>query len=595
MRTVIARLPVSSLLPLLTLLALSCDRTTEPRGRVSAEQPLVVAGMTPRMEIPRMTQLTTSGRSGPASWESSDTVVATVTPTGLLTARFPGAATITARRGGASATVALTVVASSLELGASIVSVELGDRHSLTAMVRDADGNVIGGVPVTWRSSNPAVAGVDIESGVVTSLAKGTARITASAGGVTNATTVLVRLPHPFALAFDAIGTVGYYACGLESQTGLAYCWGDNHSGALGIGEKDGTDVPELVDDGARRFRNLSVAAYSNCAVEVGTDLAYCWGRNEYGQLGDGSVATRWFPTLVGGGAHRFSTISASAVVTCGVELGSGRGYCWGMSGLVGNGMPSPSALPARVGGVSLRFTSISASPGLVCGVEAETLLGYCWGPNEAGQVGDGTRTARLTPTLVGDGKHRFTTISAGGTVACGVEAQTGHLYCWGANVFGQLGDGTTTARLHPTLVGDGNVRFSGVDAGPEMVCGIEARTGAGYCWGRNRAGSLGDGTTMDRHVPTLVGNGSPRFTSVSAGGAGGYEVCGVEAQTGRGFCWGLSRLLPTPLAPSAPPTPAGALATSPAAMRAGGAWRSSPAVPQAYGSGSQLGHAADR
>ena len=591
MRTAVARSPVSSLLPFLTLLALACDHAIEPGSRVVAEQPLVVAGTTPRMEIPRTAQLTTAGGSGPASWESSDTAVATVSPTGLLTARFPGAATITARRGGTSATVSLTVVASSLDLGPSIVSVELGDRRALRAILRDADGGVIGGVPVTWRSDNPVVAGVDIESGVVTSLTKGTARITASAGGVTNATTVLVSLPHLFALAFDAIGTVGNYACGLESQTGLAYCWGDNHSGALGIGEKDGTDVPVLVDDGARRFRSLSVAAYSNCAVEVGTDLAYCWGRNEYGQLGDGTVATRWFPTRVGHGALRFSTISASAAVTCGIQLDTGRGYCWGTAGLLGNGTASPSALPAQVGGVSLRFTSISASPGLVCGVEAETLLGYCWGPNEAGQVGDGTRTARLTPAVVGDGQHRFTTISAGGTVACGVEALTGHGYCWGANAFGQLGDGTTTARLRPTLVGDGDVRFSGVDAGPEMVCGIEARTGAGYCWGRNRAGSLGDGTTMDRHVPTLVGDGSPRFTSMSAGRAGGHEVCGVEAQTGRGFCWGLSRLLPTPLAPPAPATPAGALATSPA-TRAGGAWRTSPAVPRAYDAASRLGHA---
>jgi alpha-tubulin suppressor-like RCC1 family protein len=105
--------------------------------------------------------------------------------------------------------------------------------------------------------------------------------------------------------------------------------------------------------------------------------------------------------------------------------------------------------------------------------------------------------------------------ITAGGDLACGVEVQTGLGYCWGSNKFGQLGDGTTIDRLVPTLVGGGHVRFSRIDAGVEDACGIEAQSGLGYCWGSNRVGQLGDGTTVDRLVPTLVGGGNRRFRSI--------------------------------------------------------------------------------
>jgi hypothetical protein len=82
------------------------------------------------------------------------------------------------------------------------------------------------------------------------------------------------------------------------------------------------------------------------------------------------------------------------------------------------------------------------------------------------------------------------------------------------------------------------------------MVCALEAETEAAYCWGRNNNGSLGDGTNVSRLVPTQVAGGI-RFSSITTGGGGGgyggHETCGVEAKTGRAFCWGFDRVVPTP------------------------------------------------
>lgn len=339
-------------------------------------------------------------------------------------------------------------------------------------------------------------------------------------------------------LVFSSMGVAPNHKCGLEAVTGLAYCWGDTHSGALGIGvsgNDDGSayDFPALVW-GARSFSSMTVSSYDTCGIEALTALAYCWGNNNNGQLGDGTFDTGWIPTLVGAGSIRFSSISAGVVVTCGIEAQSGFGYCWGKGGLIGDGTLSQRSNPTLVGSGSVRFSSISASESHVCGIEAQTGLAYCWGLN-GGELGDGTTTDRLVPTLV-VGRRKFTSIDAEYHLTCGIEAETDLAYCWGKNSFGQVGDGTTTDRPVPTLVESGSVRFSSINAGGEAACAVETQTSVGYCWGHNNLGQLGDGTTTDRLVPTMVGGGTPRFSSISA--TSWYQG-GVEAQTGFGYWWG--------------------------------------------------------
>jgi alpha-tubulin suppressor-like RCC1 family protein len=421
-------------------------------------------------------------------------------------------------------------------------------------------------VPIHWSTADPSVATIDASAGLVTGIAPGTTTIAATGGGSTAFVTVTVRSPTtggapPLApLMFSSLGTVGNYACGIEAKSAFAYCWGDNHSASLGSGDGPGSDDPVRVGAGAaRRFASISVGFYTNCAIETGTELAYCWGSNRFGQVGDGtsgSWAVRSAPTLVAGGSRRFSTISTSGTVTCGVEAATSLGYCWGEAGLIGDGTLSQRSIPTLVGsGERRRFGSISVGRGVACGVELETGLGYCWGSNRGGLLGDGTTEDRLIPTVIGDGRVRFSTLSASDAVVCGIEAGTRLGYCWGPNEFGQVGDGSRMERLGPALVGQGALRFSSISAGSTMVCAVEADTDVGFCWGRNRNGSLGDGTLSDRSMPVALGGGL-HFASITAGGAGGgFEACGVEALTGLGYCWGHMRLVPAALGASTAPS----------------------------------------
>jgi alpha-tubulin suppressor-like RCC1 family protein len=185
------------------------------------------------------------------------------------------------------------------------------------------------------------------------------------------------------------------------------------------------------------------------CAVTTG-GLAYCWGANTFGQLGDGTATQQEAPVAVSGGLT-FSTVSATgASHTCGVTSGG---------------------------------------------------AGYCWGWNGSGELGDGSTAASAVPVPVTGGLV-FAAVSAGGGHTCGLTT-SGSAYCWGLNDLGQLGDGTTTQRTSPVAV-SGGLTFGSIDAGFAHVAAIAAG-GAGYSWGSNTSGELGDGTTTNRTVPTLV------------------------------------------------------------------------------------------
>src|SRR5438034_185888 len=139
---------------------------------------------------------------------------------------------------------------------------------------------------------------------------------------------------------------------------------------------------------------------------------------------------------------------------------------------------------------------------GLTTGLSAAA---YCWGGNGSGQLGDGTMTSRSSPVLVqAPAGVSFAAVTAGAAHTCGVTA-AGTAYCWGDNGFGQLGDGTTTSQSSPVLVqAPPGVSFAAATAGVADTCGVTA-AGTPYCWGRNLAGQLGDGTTTDRLTPVRV------------------------------------------------------------------------------------------
>ncbi|MBI2401955.1 MAG: hypothetical protein HYV20_04320, partial [Gemmatimonadetes bacterium] len=252
-------------------------------------------------------------------------------------------------------------------------------------------------------------------------------------------------------------------------------------------------------------FASIEAGWQFTCAVATAGNVGHCWGANTKGQLGDGTTTDRLTPTPVKGGADiPFDSMTAAAEHACGVTT-TGVGYCWGdnLNGRLGDGTTTARLSPTLITG-GLSWVSVSAFDVHSCGVAADNVP-YCWGGNGNGQLGDGTTTNRLAPTGISGGPS-YPSVMTGNFHTCAVDGLNA-AFCWGRNFEGQLGDGTTNQRNVPTAV-TGSLLVAAVSPGYLHTCAISAAISASsvvYCWGRNAEGQLGDQTLTQRNAPTRV------------------------------------------------------------------------------------------
>ena len=319
--------------------------------------------------------------------------------------------------------------------------------------------------------------------------------------------------------------------------------------------------LPGFEPPGLPAFRLTAIDAGSFHTCGVATDArAWCWGLNDRGQLGDGTVGDfRSSPVRVGSAFSTYRVVSAGgsgfAVQggppnilfeshTCGLSA-EGAIECWGANtyGQLGNGSFEDAAVPIPILAPGLRFRSVTAGGRHTCAV-SEELEVYCWGSNSNGQLGNASAGLRSSvPVLVGGGAAQgivFDKVSAGESHTCGIVGTV--TYCWGHNERGQLGNATTLPSVSPVgvLLLPARAFAQHVSAGFEFTCNVVASVGRAYCWGRDDSGQLGFGpdelcgvvvcSTVGRPV---VGDFS--FRDVTAGG---LHACGLT-QDKRIICWG--------------------------------------------------------
>jgi hypothetical protein len=349
------------------------------------------------------------------------------------------------------------------------------------------------------------------------------------------ATSATVRVRYTFsAPSADAAGISagGIHACALTTG-GAEKCWGYNARWQLGaVTDSWRSSTPVSVTGLATGATAIEVGGLHSCALAG--DAPLCWGANNLGELGDGTVDDTFEPTAPSGLDSGIARISAGGHHTCAVTT-EGGALCWGLNvnGALGDGTDTARLTPVGVSGLSSGVRAISAGAYHTCAVTVESAA-FCWGYNYYGQLGDGTQSDAWTAAPVDGLSSGVVSISAGDNHTCAL-MQGGGVRCWGARDYGQLGDGKISMFPRSTPVAVGHLpRVSSLSAGREHTC-VVTNAGAARCWGRGDWGQLGDGHRENRPTPVEVDFLSSGVTAISAGG---LHSCAVTV-TGAALCWG--------------------------------------------------------
>lgn len=287
-------------------------------------------------------------------------------------------------------------------------------------------------------------------------------------------------------------------------------------------------------------FQDLENVAYiapgSNHSCVVKKDgSAFCWGRNEYGQLGDGTDTDRETPTLVSGlGPGTTVAIAVGGSFTCALKKDKSV-VCWGNNnnGQLGDGTLEGKLTPTPVSGLGpgttlalLPTDSWSYMNNGGCALKTNSSL-VCWGENHLTGF-----SANITPVQVSHPQLALGTIKSlsgfGFKSSCALKKDDS-VVCTGTNYCGQSGNNQGKNKF---TLGPGTT--VAVSTGPYHSCALK-KDGSVVCWGCNEDGKVGDGTRTNRLTPVQIpglGPGTTAAISVS-----GYRACALKTDNSV-VCW---------------------------------------------------------
>jgi alpha-tubulin suppressor-like RCC1 family protein len=302
--------------------------------------------------------------------------------------------------------------------------------------------------------------------------------------------------PVPLGMGALAVAVGHGFACGYGTSREVR-CWGRNEQGQLGRGTVSSLETA-LASNPVTTGATVIAAGWGRaCAASSGTGSALqCWGNGDAGTLGGMlssaspiGLSVPATPTALAVGARHVCAIVDSSL------------YCWGAK--ITDPQPSPVFTPTQVSGVPSP-TGVAAGEDFTCVLLASREV-RCFGDNLLGQAGIGNLAMRIQPTTGPNvtGLTKVSEIAAGAGHACAVTT-SGEVWCWGLNDEGQLGDGTTTNSSTPKKVPLADGAAEHVAAGSQHTC-VTLRAGGVRCWGRNTDGELGNGSAGPRSTAPVA------------------------------------------------------------------------------------------
>ena len=344
-----------------------------------------------------------------------------------------------------------------------------------------------------------------------------------------------------FELKPDVLSAGEDHTCAIRDD-GRVLCWGEGDYGKLGIGNTNDKSSPQFTNSlgTGRKAIDISAGGEHTCAV-LDNGSVMCWGRDNYGQIGDGtSGGQRVSPTHTVGLPRPAVAVEVGMDFSCAL-LNNGSVMCWGRGsgGRLGNGGTSNSAQPVYTDPMpgGRKAVAIDISHYHTCAVLDDGNVA-CWGSGGGGRLGTGSNNGESSPTLANyfSSTNQAVDVALGRYTGCALMAN-GSVTCWGE---GYLGDGNgETTKTSPGLawvnLPSGRTAVS-VEMGRKHAC-MQLDNGDVKCWGDDQYGQMANGNgENDRNNPTTV-NFASGIEAASIH-AGHWHNC-ITAQTNEVYCWG--------------------------------------------------------
>lgn len=331
---------------------------------------------------------------------------------------------------------------------------------------------------------------------------------------------------------FTSVTAGSAHFCAIDTERAI-YCWGDNQWGQLGNHTTVSSPLVPIRITSLQGFRQVVAGSTHTCALTV-DGYPYCWGSDPAGVMGGAAgrdtctglpCSTEPMPAAIG---RRFDSLTAGFEHMCGLTAGAVS--CWGRGDA---GQLAPRANDPQHAADALHFTAASARGDHTCALASGEA--WCWGANDRGELGEpatehGSATIKASPS-------KFTQLATAAFYTCGVTT-AGNVECWGANDVAQLGAENLRATRATVQSPDGG-RFTRVSVGGLHTCAV-AESGRVYCWGSDAQKRLGGEPTgtcngqLCSAMPVVV-TLPAKVTEIAVGGS---MACAV-GETGTIYCWG--------------------------------------------------------
>ena len=331
-----------------------------------------------------------------------------------------------------------------------------------------------------------------------------------------------------------SISTGHYFSCGIRANDSRVLCWGQGLYGQLGDGQNTINRTSPYLTTDISSYSSISTGYFHACGIRANDSRVLCWGRGEWGNLGDSEITNNLVPNLTTD-SSAYSSVSAGGYHTCGIRANDSRVLCWGYGnfGELGDSETGNNLRP-NITTDSSSYSNINTGGYHTCGIRTNDSRVLCWGYGLYGQVGDSETGNNLQPNVTKD-TSAYSSISAGEVHTCGIRANDSRVLCWGESQYGRLGDTQNGVDvLNPNLTTDSSP-YTIANAGYLHTCGIRTNDSRVLCWGYGANGQVGDGENPNNLIPNITTDSSA-YTSVNTGG---YHSCGIRANDSRVLCWG--------------------------------------------------------